>query len=70
MSIKKLRARADHRAATNRGRIHAATSPYEQLRHALEWVMSEARAADRGDVPPLVDRICGVARDLNERSRP
>ncbi|MEU7978278.1 hypothetical protein AB0B63_07070 [Micromonospora sp. NPDC049081] len=70
MSVKSLRRKAEHRAATAMGRINAAASPYEQLRHALEWVMSETRAAGRAAAPAVVESISRVARDLNERSRP
>ncbi len=70
MSVQSLRRSADNRAATHSARVTRAVSPYERLRHALEWVMAEARAMDRADVPALVDRISGVAREVNERSRP
>ncbi len=70
MSTKSLARRAANRAATNTGRITTAVSPYERLRHALEWVMSEARALDRDDVNAVVDEITRVALNLNERSRP
>lgn len=70
MSVKSLRSAADNRAAANSAKVARAVSPYERLRHALEWVMAEARAMDRGDVPAVVDRITRVARDLNEGSRP
>lgn len=70
MSIKSLRAAADNRTAWNVARIAGAESPYERLRHALEWVMSEARAMPRADVDGVVETITRVARDLNERSRP
>lgn len=70
MSVKSLRAKAAHRAATATGRINAAVSQFEKLRHALEWVMSEARAAGPAAAPDVVERITRVARDLNERSRP
>lgn len=70
MSIKSQRRAANNRATYHQQLINAETSPYARLRRALEWVMGEARAMDRAEVPALVDRICGVARDLNERSRP
>ena len=70
MSIRSLTRAADNRAAANTSTIARAVSPYERLRHALEWVMAEARAMDRADVPAVVDRITRVARDLNEGSRP
>ncbi|MEV1315407.1 hypothetical protein AB0J14_04900 [Micromonospora arborensis] len=70
MSVKSLNRAATNRSTVHSGRVAAATSPYERLRHALEWVMAEARAMDRAEVPAVVDRISGVARDLNERSRP
>ncbi|MEU7170280.1 hypothetical protein ABZ949_02165 [Micromonospora tulbaghiae] len=70
MSAKSLTRKATNRADTNTGRIAAAVSPYERLRHALEWVMSEARALNRDDVNAVVDEITRVALNLNERSRP
>lgn len=70
MSVQSLRRSADNRATANSTKVAAAVSPFERLRHALEWVMAEARAMDRADVPAVVDRISGVARELNERSRP
>jgi len=70
MSVQSLRRSAANRATANSTKIAAAVSPYERLRHALEWVMAEARSMDRDDVPAVVDRITRVARDLNERSRP
>lgn len=70
MSVKSLRAAADNRTTWSVGRIAAAESPYERLRHALEWVMSEARAMRRADVDGVVEAITRVARDLNEKSRP
>ncbi|WP_433460669.1 hypothetical protein [Micromonospora sp. CA-248212] len=70
MSVRALNRAADNRATANTLKIARAVSPYERLRHALEWVMAEARAMNRDDVPALADRISGVARELNERSRP
>ncbi len=70
MSVKALNRAATNRATTHSTKIARAVSPYERLRHALEWVMAEARAMPRADVPALADRISGVARELNERSRP
>jgi hypothetical protein len=70
MSVRSLNRAATNRAAASSSKIARAMSPYERLRHALESVMAEARAMNRDDVPALVDRISGVARELNERSRP
>lgn len=70
MSVKSLRKRADNRSTANRSKINTAVSPYEQLRHALEWVMSEARAMPPAQVPTVVDRVVRVANELNERNRP
>lgn len=70
MSVKSLRAAAANRTTWSVGRIADAESPYERLRHALEWVMSEARAMPRADVDGVVKEVTRVARDLNERSRP
>ncbi|MFI2663310.1 hypothetical protein [Micromonospora carbonacea] len=70
MSVKSLRTKASNRAATAQARINSTASPYEKLRHALEWVMSEARAAGRDTAQDTVATITKVARELNERSRP
>ncbi|WP_431728546.1 hypothetical protein [Verrucosispora sp. TAA-831] len=70
MSIRSQQSTADNRASWHSGRIAGAVSPYERLRHALEWVMAEVRARPKTDVPGVVDEITRVARTLNERSRP
>lgn len=70
MSIKSQRTKATNRAGFHQAAITAEKSPYAKLRRALEWVMAEARAADRDQIPALTARITGVARELNERSRP
>lgn len=70
MSVKSLRRKAGNRADYHRQLIAAEKSPYAALRRALEWVMAEGRALDRDQIPALTARITGVARELNERSRP
>lgn len=70
MSVKSQTRAADNRASANTREIFSQTSPLARLRRAVEWLMSEAKAMDRGDVPDLTERITGIARELNERSRP
>jgi hypothetical protein len=70
MSVKSLRTKANNRASFHQAAIDAEKSPYAKLRRALEWVMAEGRALDRDQIPALTARISGVARELNERSRP
>lgn len=69
MSIASQVRAADNRRAYHENRITAERSPRAKLRHAVEWVVAEARHMDTADVDELTDEIRDVARLLNGRSR-
>ncbi|MCW6003831.1 hypothetical protein K1W54_04440 [Micromonospora sp. CPCC 205371] len=60
---------ADNRRRWHESRIANEQSPRVKLRHAVEWVVAEARHMDGVDVEALAGEIRDVARLLNERSR-
>lgn len=70
MSVKALRRKADNRLEHNLAQIAAQTSDLAKLRRAVEWVMSEARSMPPEQVPGWTERVCALAREMNERSRP
>jgi hypothetical protein len=70
MSVKSLRQAANNRLAANTAAVAGQTSDLARLRRAVEWVMSEAKAGDRSELPAITERITGIARELNERRRP